>query len=161
MLGKLIPWKKRSGDVQVHSEEHPIARLRQDFDQLWDRFWDDCRSGDLSLWNESQWVGSRVNLDDNEREYMLRAELPGFEPEDFDVKVSGNVLTVRAEHKEEGKDKKGNGTYQRYGRFYESFALPQGVLSDQIDARYHSGVLEVHLPKSEECQAKRIEVKSE
>ncbi len=99
-------------------------------------------------------------FDDRENEYVLRAEFPGFEPNDFDVQISGNVLTLRAEHKEEGKTKGGDGNYQRYGRFYESFTLPQGVLSDKVDAGYRNGVLEVHLPKNEECQAKRIEVKS-
>ena len=48
----------------------------------------------------------------------------------------------------------------QYGRFHETFTLPQGVMSDQIDARYHNGVLELHLPKSEEAKAKRIAVKS-
>jgi HSP20 family protein len=161
MFGNLIPWKKQDGgDLKIRRENDPISRLRQDFDQLWDRFWDDWRSGGLSQLDDSRWLGSRVDFDDHEKEYLLRAELPGFEPGDFDVKVSGNVLTLRAEHNEEGSGKKGNGSYRRYGRFYESFTLPSGVLPDQIDARYHSGVLEVHLPKSEECQTKRIAVKS-
>lgn len=74
--------------------------------------------------------------------------------------MSGDVLTLRAEHKEEGNGKKGNGSYRRFGTFYESFTMPADVLPDQIDARYHSGVLEVRLPKSEECQTKRVTVKS-
>jgi len=159
MFDKLIPWKKKQGELSVSKEgEHPIARLRQEFDQLWDRFWDDWRSGRMSLWDEAGRFGSRLYLDESEKEYVLRAELPGFDPDDFDVKVSGNVLTLRAEHKEEQKEE--NGGIRRYGRVYESFTLPQGVLSDQIDARYRNGVLEVHLPKSEDVQAKRIEVKS-
>jgi HSP20 family protein len=162
MFEKLIPWKKKEeeGQLPVRYEEHPIARLRQEFDELMDRFREDWRSGLMSRWDESRWFGSRVEFDDKKDEYVLTAELPGFEPAEFDVKISGNILTLRAEHKEEGKVKKGNGSYRRYGSFMESFTLPQGVLSDQINARYHSGMLEVHLPKSEECQAKRIEVKS-
>lgn len=160
MFGKLIPRKKKEGrDLQVRYADHPIARLRQEFDDLWDRFWEDWQSGGLRTWDDPNWHGSRVALDDQEKEYVLRAELPGFEPEDFDVKVSGNVLTLRAEHKEEGK--KGNGSYQHFGSYYESFTLPQGVESDQIDARYHSGVLEVHMPKSEDVETKRIDVKSD
>ncbi|REJ66366.1 MAG: Hsp20/alpha crystallin family protein [Planctomycetota bacterium] len=159
MFDKLIPWKKKEGgDLQVRPEDHPIARLRHEFDDLWERFWEDWRRGDVSLFDNSRMFGSIVDLDDADKEYVLRAELPGFEPEDFDIRISGNVLTLRAEHKEEGKEK--NGNYHRFGSFYESFTLPEGVLSDKIDARYHSGVLEVHLPKSEECRAKQIEVKS-
>lgn len=149
MFDKLIPWKRNNGHLKVRQDDlHPIAKLRNDFESLWDRWLDDIGVG----------LSSRVNFNDDEKEYVMRAELPGFEPEDIDIKVSGNVLTVRAEHTEEGKEK--NGSFKRYGSFYESYTLPRGVHEDRIDARYHSGVLEVHLPKSEECQAKRIAVKS-
>jgi HSP20 family protein len=158
MIGKLVPWRKKGNELKAHN--HPsLSHLRSEFDQVWDRFWDDWSTGGLSKWEDgSRMLGAHVDLDDEEDEFVLRAELPGFEPNDFDVKVSGNVLTLKAEHKEEGKEK--NGSYRRYGSFYESFALPQGVQADNIGATYHSGVLEVHLPKSEQCQGKRIEVKS-
>lgn len=68
------------------------------------------------------------------------------------------MLTLRAEHKEEGQE--GYGSYRRHQSFYESFTLPNGVLTDKTDARYRSGVLEVHLPKGEDFKAKRIAVKS-
>lgn len=157
MFERLVPWKHRGRDVPARQEQegHTLASFRRDFDQLWERFWDDVRHG--ALLESSDWSS---NLEDREKEYVLTAELPGFEPEDFDIQVSGNVLTLRAEHKEEGQEKKGNGSYQRYGSFCETFTLPRGVLAERIEARYHSGVLEVHLPKSEECQAKRIQVKS-
>ncbi len=158
MFGKLIPWRRKNDKIKVHHENHPVARLRQDFDELFERFFDDWRLGDLSLRDDSYWLGSRVEFDDRDKEYVIHAELPGFEPEDFDLSVSGNVLTVKAEHNEEEKEKEGS--YRRYGSVYESFTLPQGVLTDQIDARYHSGVLEIHLPKSEECKPRRIEVKA-
>lgn len=149
MFDKLIPWKRNNGALKVRQDDlHPIAKLRNDFESVWDRWLDDMGVG----------LSSRVNFNDDEKEYVMRAELPGFEPEDIDIKVSGNVLTVRAEHTEEGKEK--NGNFKRYGSFYESYTLPRGVREDRIDARYHSGVLEVHLPKSEECQTKRIAVKS-
>lgn len=158
MIDKLIPWKKKSGELKVRHDDHPISRLRDDFDQVWDRFWDDWNMGGLSKWSNSSWMlGTHVDFEDQDTEYVLRAELPGFEPSDFDVKISGNVLTLKAEHNEEGKEQ--NGSYRRYGSFYESFTLPQGVRADNIDAKYHSGVLEISLPKSEECKGKRIEVK--
>jgi len=49
MFDKLIPWKKKErGDWMVRNEDHPIARLHREFDDLWNRFWDDWKSGDLS-----------------------------------------------------------------------------------------------------------------
>ena len=155
MFDKLIPWKKKAGDLKMQSDDDSIVRLRRDFDELWDRYLGAWQRGGLVPRDESGRFGSRIDFDDKENEYVLRAEVPGFEPREFDVKVSGNVLTLRAEHTEEGKK---NGGYRQYGSFYESFTLPQGVLPEKIDARYHSGVLELHLPKSEECHSKRIEV---
>lgn len=163
MFGKLIPRReKHRGALQTRTEEgHPVARLRREFDQLWDRFLEDWHSGDLTLWDDGGTFGVPIDLDDREKEFVLRAELPGFEPDEIDVNVSGNVLTVRAEHREEEKGGEEKGSYQRYGSFYESLTLPQGVREEEIDARYHSGVLEIHLPKGEEAQAKRIAVKAD
>ena len=104
----------------------------------------------------SGWLGSSVEFDENDKEYVMTADLPGFDPDDLDVKVSGNVLTVKAEHKEETNGDQGR--LHRFGRFYESFTLPTGVKADAIDARYHSGVLEVHVPKDDSAPSKRIEV---
>lgn len=159
MFDKLIPWKKKNDGLEVYHDEHPIARLRHEFDSVWERFWDDWKTGGLSNWQGTRMFGPRVDWDDNDKEYVLRAELPGFEAKDIDVKISGNVLTLRAERKEEGKGENGDGSYHRLNRFYETISLPQTVLADKIDASYHSGVLEVHLPKDESCQGKRIEVK--
>jgi HSP20 family protein len=157
MLGSLIPWKKAQ-DVSVRREEgNPLAQFRREVDQLWDRLLNEWNH-DLSGAGQRGGFGMGSNLEEEEKAYVLRAELPGFEPAEIDIKLSGNVLTVSAEHKAE--DKKGNGSRYHYGSYSETFTLPQGVIADQIDARYHSGVLEVHLPKTEESKAKRIDVKS-
>jgi HSP20 family protein len=174
----LIPWKKRGGNVAVRRDAslgdwqyqwdrdvHPLARLREEFDTLLTRFFDDRwwedRFGPSNLLSESHpgWNWD-LGWEDKENEYVFQAELPGFEPEDFEVKVSGNVLMVRAEHKDEKQDKDGGSSYH-YGSFSRSVTLPRGVDSQKIDARYHSGVLELHLPKTEEARGKRIEVKAE
>jgi len=157
MLSNLIPWKATTDIAVRRPESGPMAEFRREFDCLWNSFWNDWNRG-LSFGGNWGGFGMGSNLEDEEGAYLLRAELPGFEPDEIDVRLSGNVLTVSAEHKAE--DKQGDGSYCRYGRFRESFTLPQGVMADEIDARYHSGVLEVRLPKSEESKAKRIAVKS-
>lgn len=164
----LVPWKKKN-NVKVRNghgklsrgrydndEFNPLARFRQEFDQLWDRFWDDW--SEAGLISQGSGGGWNLDLEDKESEYVLNADLPGFEPDEIDVSVSGNVMTIRAEHKEEDQDK--HGSSYRYGSFYESFTLPCGVEADKIDAKYHNGVLNVHLPKSADCKAKKIAIKS-
>jgi HSP20 family molecular chaperone IbpA len=95
MLDKLIPWKRNGGAVKVHQDDNPLTRFRQEFDDLWDRFWSD-----------TNWMNNGVNMNDNDKEYVVRAELPGFTAEEIDVKVSGNVLTLTAQHNEEKKAKR-------------------------------------------------------
>ena len=156
MFSKLIPWKKRneSGNaLSIHKNDDPITALRRDFDNLLTRFWDD---GGLGSWDRGSMFRSSVDIDENEKEYVMTAELPGFEPSEIDVKVSGNMLTVRAEHNEKSNAK--NGHTRRYCSFFESFTLPSGVKSNAVEANYRNGVLELHIPKDESTQAKRIEV---
>lgn len=171
---KLAPWKKRSGKIAVRGDKPsvdverdflPLARFREEFDSLMDRFFEESRLGgglfgnELNLWQQPQLERNwDLGWEDKQDEYVLHAELPGFEVEDFDVKVSGNALTVRAEHKDEQKEN--GGASYHYGSFVRTLTLPHGVEADKIDARYHSGVLDVHLPKSKEVVGKRIPVKS-
>ncbi len=161
----LTPWKRRQTTLPVRREEtglemwEPLTRFRQELDSLMDEFFS-SRFGELSPlvgWEPGRPSPWEFGWEEKDDEYLLSAEIPGFEPEEIEVKLSGNVLTVRAEHKEEKSDKEG-ATY-RYGEFYRTMTLPPGIDTDKIDARYHSGVLEVHLPKSEEFQGRRIEVK--
>jgi len=159
----LIPWKKnRNTDVKVRPERedgfYPLARMREEFDALWNRLlggWD--RS--LSLRDDDLGFGLRSGVEDKEDEYLFHVDLPGFEPGDIDVNVSGRTLTVKAEHKEEKKDKEGAAAY-RYGSFHQHFTLPYGVDEGGIDARYHNGVLKVRLPKTEQAKGKRIPVQA-
>ena len=83
---------------------------------------------------------------------------PGFEPNDFNVEIVGDNLVLKAERKEE--EKGGDGYRSRQESFYRTLALPHGVDADKIEARYHNGVLEVHIPKGQEAKGKRIEVKA-
>jgi HSP20 family protein len=157
----LIPWKKTTATSRELDpyQGHPLAALRNDFDSLFDRF--------LTRW--AQPFGEELGLgrfwaadvEENDQEMVVKAEVPGFEPNELDVQVSGNVLTVKAEKKEEKKGKGGNGHYeeQRYRTFHRSVTLPPGTNPDKIEAHCKNGVLEVHVPKSEEARAKRIEVK--
>jgi HSP20 family protein len=167
----LIPWKKRSngGSLRVQSAEPsrqpidygPMARYQDEMDMLWSRFFDRWASlrgmeNPSELWDlprlDRNWDASWEDKDDK---YVWHVELPGFEPEDFDVKISGNMLTIHAEHKEEQHHKKRGSSY-RYGSFSRSFMLPGGVDVESIDAHYHSGVLELALPKTEQGRGKRI-----
>jgi HSP20 family protein len=91
-------------------------------------------------------------------------EIPGMRPEDIEIDLENNVLTVSGEKQEERTEEKEGGTYhlseRRYGRFSRSFVLPRDVESEQIQARTGDGLLRITVPKSERSRRRRIEVRS-
>ena len=106
-----------------------------------------------------------VNSDENKDQYELSLAAPGMKKDDFKIDVEGNMLTISSEKEEESEEKHMNG-YRRefnYSSFSRSFALPDEVIKDKIDARYQDGVLKVSLPKKEEAKklivSKQIPVK--
>lgn len=90
--------------------------------------------------------------------YVLRAEMPGIDPEkDLDLSVEGDVLTIRGERTEEEKTK--NRHEFHYGSFARSLALPQGARADELKATYADGVLEIRVPMDGDApQSRKISV---
>ena len=91
---------------------------------------------------------------------QLKAELAGMKPEDINIEVEDNVLTVSGERRfeEEVQQDKYYRIERRYGSFARSIALPQGVDGDRIQATYENGILEVTVPKVEQARPKKIAV---
>ena len=105
-----------------------------------------------------------TDLVEKDKGYELSAEMPGLDASNVDVSVSGNVLTIKGEKKEE-KEEKGKNTYlseRRYGAFQRSFQLPEGVDKEKIEAKFENGVLTVAMPKTAEAvkEEKKITVKA-
>jgi HSP20 family protein len=152
----LIPWKNGRGaigSVSAEPVERQLTRLRDEFDSLVSRVWDELPSP------ADDWFGRGwgLDVDENDQEYLVRTEAPGFDAGDFDVQVRGDQLVIRAEHKEERKEEAGSAVH--HGTFYRSLPLPLGVEPDKIEARYRNGILELHVPKGEQSRGKRIAVK--
>jgi HSP20 family protein len=101
---------------------------------------------------------------DKEQEVVITAELPGLDSKDFDVTLSGDVLTIKGEKKDEREEKNGDMQYleRRFGSFSRSVRLPFEAADEKVDAKYEKGVLTVRVPKPAELAkaARRIEVKS-
>jgi HSP20 family protein len=153
----MIPRKsnRESGGLMTADPiDRESSRLRDDFDHLLSRIWDGGPSIDRLLGDH--WG---LDFDETDSHYVARIEAPGFEVDDFEVKSSGRQLVVKAQHKDEKKGK--NGSSYRYGRIERMLALPEDADVEQIDARYHAGILELKVPKGNEAHnVKRISVKS-
>jgi len=103
-----------------------------------------------------------VDLVDTDGEYTVTAELPGVKPDDVEVDVEDDVLTIKGEKKEERKEEtKGRRIYEReYGSFERSFTLPRSVDADRVKAEFKTGILTVHLPKREEAMGRKVAIES-
>ena len=101
-----------------------------------------------------------VDVLEKDGNLVLRAELPGMEEKDFELKLDGNVLTLKGERKLEEKEEKDN--YRRiesfYGSFSRSFTLPETADRDKIKADYRNGVLTVTIPQKPELKPREIPV---
>lgn len=138
---------------------NPFTELNRFFERMQSDFEEKARS-----WSEESGVVSsvRVDLKDRDDEFVLTAELPGFEKDDIDVRVTDRTLRLEAEHAEETEEEE-EGEFVRRERHRTSVArsisLPEAVEADDISATFKNGVLTVRLPKSEPvAQGKQIEI---
>jgi HSP20 family protein len=116
-----------------------------------------------SMWSGRQesWVPA-VDVFDESDAVVLKAELAGMKPDDIQIEVEDNVLTIKGERAftEKVDDERYYRVERRFGSFQRSLALPQGVKADEIQAAYEDGILEVRVPKAAAEQPRRIEVKA-
>lgn len=102
-----------------------------------------------------------VDITEDDKEYLIKAELPEVKKEDVKVTVENGVLTITGERKfeKEEKGKKYHRIERAYGSFARSFTLPDDADADKVNAEFKDGLLKVHLAKSEAAKPKQIEVK--
>ena len=129
-----------------------FAELRHRLDQAF---------RDLSEGAQHGWIPS-VDLVRKEDALVLRADIPGIKPDDVEIEVEDDILTVSGEHREEKEEKKEHymRRERRYGSFSRSMVLPKGVQADDIEAKCEDGVLEVTIPVPKGEEKQKIEVKS-
>ncbi|MDF0650616.1 MAG: Hsp20/alpha crystallin family protein [Nitrospira sp. LK70] len=102
-----------------------------------------------------------VDISEDEKEYVIKAEVPEMKKEEIKINVQDDVLAISGERKyeKEEKSKKYHRVERAYGSFMRSFVLPEDADGSKVNAEYKDGVLKVHLPKSEKAKPKAIEVK--
>jgi len=136
----------------------PVARLRSEVERLFDDFlqgWGGFPALRPGWELESGWG---LDVEDQEDKIIVRAEAPGFEPEDFDLEVRDNKLVLRAS---QSKEKREEGSrHWRRQELFRSVPLPARIDEQRVDARYRNGILTITLPKTEQTKRRRIEVKS-
>jgi len=117
-------------------------------------------NGGQELMTLAEWAPS-VDISEDDKEWLIKAELPEVKKEDVKVTVENGVLTITGERKfeKEEKDKKYHRIERSYGNFCRSFTLPEGADGAKVSAEFKQGMLEVRLPKNEKAKSKTVEVK--
>ena len=134
-----------------------MVSLREAMDRLFEEsFMQPSRS---SNWGNGG-LTVPVDMYETDDHLIVSASVPGLKPEDVDISITGNTLTIQGEFLSEQEGERGNVHFQerRYGKFQRSINLPANINTDDVDATFEDGVLKVQLPKLEEAKPKQIPV---
>ncbi len=153
----LMPWRRERPAETLLPEARPFALMRRELDTLFDRFFGRWPLDLPEMLPYPVVLGLKV--EEKEKEVVVRAELPGFEPADLDVEVIDDVLWIAATRKlAEGKE--GEKKEERVTELKRYVTLPPGVDATKIEAFYRNGILELHLPRTPEAVGRKIEIKT-
>jgi len=111
--------------------------------------------------NFAEWSPT-VDIEESDTLYLIRADVPGVDKKDIDIRLENGVLSITGEkhkEKETGKGTKCHRTERYSGSFARRFTLPTAVQADKVDATYKDGVLSLMIPKAEEARPKAIDIK--
>lgn len=127
-----------------------------------DKLFEDSFVG-LSNWSMGTGEANlAIDMYETDDDIVVKAAVPGVKPEDVDISIQGDVLTIRGESKDE--QEVNDGDYHRRERYYGAFTrtiqLPTNVKTDRADAQVDNGVLTLRLPKAEEAKPRKINIKS-
>ena len=136
-----------------------LMSLRQAMDRLFeDSFFTPFRL----IGTTDNGLAAPIDVYHTDNDVVVRAALPGVKPEDVDINVTGDTLSIRGETKSEEKVKREDYLYHehRYGAFHRSVTLPSGLDTDKSKASLEDGILTLTIPKSAKIKPKSIKVKA-
>ncbi len=136
-----------------------LRSVQHQMDRLFDRF----LGSDISPLEATigEWTPA-VECYTKEGHMMIKAELPGVDPKDLDVSITERELVIKGERKAEKTGKEDNYSFKEiaYGSFERRFMLPEGVLTENVKAKFSNGILEVRVPVPEISKPKKIEIET-
>jgi len=136
-----------------------LMSLRQAMDRL---FEDSFVSPSRILGTFGAGAAVPIDMYHTANDVIVKATLPGVKPEEVDITITGDTLTIKGETKTEEEVKREDYFYQehRYGAFSRSVTLPSGLNTDKAEATFDNGILTLTIPKAEKVKPKQIKVKA-
>jgi len=156
------------GFLEKWQSSRDLDRFGREFDELFERF---GFSGDwFPRWPFEREASSRpatvrpaIESYVEEGNFVVRADLPGIDPKDVDIKVIGDMLTIKGSREEKRETRKHDFVRReiRYGAFERAVALPEGIKAADLKATYRDGVLELTAPLPHEAAPKEVKIQIE
>lgn len=141
----------------------PFEEIEKLFEEMWKRPFSLFGSLMPRLKSEADVIAPAVDIFEEGDDIVLKAELPGLDKNDIEVKITDDYITISGEKKREEKvEEKNYYRYERsYGSFSRTFRLPVEVQTDKAKAKFDKGVLEIRIPKTEEAKTKERKLQIE
>lgn len=139
--------------IPVRARRALASDLFSQMNREFDRLFDDFGSPEAKVtdhFNSEREVWAQAYTDEAQNHYLISVDLPGTKRDDIKIEVLEGMLTITGERKDSG----------RQMNFKRSFALPQNVKSESVEAHYEDGVLKLFLPKTEEARPRKVEIQS-
>ena len=157
-MTNLIPSRRRA---QQGGQLQPVTRLRSNWDRLFDTMLDDFWPSAASTFGATA-QGMALDLTETDDEIVVRAEVPGIDPEDLEIQLNGDVLSISGEKTAEEEHKEGARHYSErvYGSYQRTIQLPKAVDPERVKAESKHGVVTITLRKAEVARSRKIDVKS-
>jgi HSP20 family protein len=145
--------------IQTWNPFREMEHFRRDFDDLFDRFFGRGKRGGKEAALTEPAIESYIEGD----KMVVRADLPGIDPKNVEITVTGDLLTIKGSREERREEKERNFVVKEvsYGSFERSITLPQGVKAEDIKASYKDGVLELTAPAPKETAARKVPIQVE
>jgi len=143
-------------DLISYGRWDPFARMRDEFDRLFDQYFRVVPTAWDTGARERTWG---LDVRETEDAVVVEAEAPGFEPEDFDIEVRDDRLILSASRKTESDDKDKGYRSWRQQELYRQVLLPSTVDPEKVEAKYRNGLLTVSLPRNEKARTRKVTVK--
>jgi HSP20 family protein len=143
-------------------DRQPINQFRKEISPTYQRFFGDPFHTDADFFGGRGIFMPAFNIEEHSDHYMIEAELPGLEPEDVEVEVQGDTLTIRGEKKRRSEQTKQGQVHvmeSSYGMFHRSFVLPNNADPDHISADSHNGMLYIKIPKNQKQPGRKITIR--
>lgn len=137
-----------------------MVAMRSQMDQIMDEWL--RASNAVENGENAQAMRLAVDVGETENNFIVKASIPGINPDDLDISFADNTLTIRGESKEEHVEESArfHVRERRFGQFMRTITLPLAVDAEQIEAHYENGVLTLTLPKADEIKPRKISIRN-